>query len=186
MIAVTRNLKRGPKLAAPVEQRDFVVTGLVFLVLMQVAFLSSSPERGATYAAIQTVGLVAAIVALWGVRQGGSTPQWALASGLGLLAIIRILQTVLGISRLPLTMQYALFGSLALASASVALNWSITKATFWVLAGVYFAGSVFALTGGSLPGLLGLAAGMIGFSLIAPNWTTEHAPQNAARPAASE
>lgn len=167
---------------AVVRNREMIVTGLALVVGMHAIFLATGAERGPVYLALQALGLAGAVAALAAVAWAPARGPLALGAGLATLALVRVLHIVLELSRLPLWLNWGLAAAYA-AGAGYALAWALApdladagargvRGAAWALGFLHFAASVVALSGGRLAGIVALAAGSVGFFLLAPNLET--------------
>lgn len=160
----------GARLPRLMRPRELAVLGAWLVLAMNVVFLAGGLDRGALYALIQTVGIVAGMLLLRGVRRDEAG---LMAAGLGVLAFSRVAHIALSLSRLPVWLNlgqgvlYALAAVVAV-QAPQRRN-ALLPASLWLLAGSLFVASILAVTGGRIAGILGLLCGTLGFSLIAPN-----------------
>lgn len=154
--------------------RRLAALGLGVTMGMPLVFFATGFERGPLYLALQVLAAAFSAVATWGVLRGSMA---AVAVGFGGNALNRLLHVVLGLSRLPPTLNWGLVALWALAAAfAVALAMRPTegrasglRGATWLLAVGYFLAAFVALSGGRLPGVVGLMLGCVGLSLAAPN-----------------
>lgn len=143
--------------------RKLAAIGFVFVALMQLVFLVTAGDRPFPYREVQVVSLVGTLVLVWGAWTGRDV---GLAVGFGVNLFTRVLQPILGITRLPLWTTAILAIGWAWATVQAARGRS-PAVGFWIL-GVGYALAmltVFSRFGAAMA--LGLSA--VGFFLAAPN-----------------
>lgn len=159
--------------------RQAVVAGLGLVALMQLVFLLTAGDRPTPYAEVQALSLVATLAAAYGASRLGERPGMTImAAGLGVNALMRVVQFVFGLSRLPMLVGLAFLAGFALASFLCA-TWSSApeaqarrlRFAFWLLALAHFVAMLVALS--RFNAALGLALGAAGFALAAPNVRVE-------------
>lgn len=145
--------------------RGLAVFGLILVALMQIVFFVTGGDRAFPYREVQAVSFIATLAMVWGTMRGVPT---ALAVGAGVNLVMRVLQPVLGLTRLPLW-----------TNALLALGWAwiladaargrAPKAGLYVLGAAHFVSALVAES--RLSAFLALCMGAIGLLLAAPSLT---------------
>lgn len=143
--------------------RKLATLGLALVALMQVSFLLTGFGRRFPYQEVQVLSIVGTLVAAYGLATGRNV---ALAVGLGINLVTRVLQPILGVTRLPLWATAILALGWAWGAAQAARGRS-PAAGFWVL-GVGHALAML-LTFSRLASSVALGLGAVGFFLAAPH-----------------
>lgn len=158
------------------EPRRIAAAGLGLVALMQTVFVVTGGSRGPLYVAVNALGIALAATAVAGAW------RFPAAMGLRLLgiafagqAVLRLLNVVLELTRLPFWESAIMLTGWAIAGAS-ALAWSFEparpraglRAGLYVVGAAYFAALLTTLGSGYLPAIFALLVGTIGVLLAAP------------------
>ncbi|HET6404414.1 MAG TPA: hypothetical protein VFH78_07195 [Candidatus Thermoplasmatota archaeon] len=156
--------------------RALATTGFVLLALMQLIFLATGSDRPFPYSEVQVLSLMGTLALVWGAWSGTSL---ALAVGFGVNLVTRVLQPVLGVTRLP-----------AWATALLVVGWAWAflatlrgrdpRGGVWVLAAAHFLAALVSF--GRLTAAIALCLGAIGLFLAAPNLMARPSPAPAPAP----
>lgn len=152
----------GPR-AAACAMRNLAVLGIALVAIMQLVFALTSGDRPFPYREVQVVSIVGTLVLAWGVARGRTG---AMVAGAAVDLVTRVLQPLLGLTRLPLWLN--LLFSLGWAWMVLdAGRGRAPRAGLWVLG---LGHALAMLTAGArMTAFLALGLGAIGFFLAAPN-----------------
>ena len=143
--------------------RSLAVFGLLLVAAMQLIFLATGGDRPAPYREIQALSIAATATIAWGAWRGH---HLAMAAGSALDLLARLLQPLLGLTRLPLW-----------ANALLALGWALAclqsarrrdpAAGLWILGAAHFLAATISLS--RLTAAAALTIGAAGCFLAAAN-----------------
>lgn len=142
----------------------------LLVAAMQVYFFLTGFDRPFPYQEVQVVSFLASIACVWGAW---SEHRLAFALGLGVNLVARLLQPILGVTRLPLWSSAILTAGWAIACVQAARGRD-ASAGAWLLA----LGHVLAMLTATerLGSMMALGVGAIGLFLAAPNLPANDGP----------
>lgn len=143
--------------------RKLAAIGFALVALMQLIFFLTGGDRPFPYKPVQLLSVAGTLAIVWGAWRGDDT---AMAVGFGVNLLTRVLQPVLGLTRLPVwsTAILAVGWTWALANAARGRS---ARAGVWVLGAGHFLASFTAI--GRTTAFLALGIGAVGLFLAAPN-----------------
>lgn len=143
--------------------RRLAAFGFLLVTAMQVIFFATGGDRPFPYREVQALSILGTLAMAWGALRGEMLPL-ALGAGVNLLA--RVLQPLLGLTRLPLW-----------ANALLSLGWawmlldasrgSAARAGAWLLGAAHFLAALTATA--RLLSVFALCLGAVGLLLAAPS-----------------
>lgn len=141
--------------------RKLAAIGFALMAAMQLIFLLTGADRSFPYREVQLVSLAGTLLLVWGAARHNDV---ALAVGFGVNLFTRILQPILGITRLSLWLNVVLSVAWTWAFAD-ALRGRAPKAGLWILGFAHFVAALTAIS--RLASFLALCLGAIGCFLAA-------------------
>jgi hypothetical protein len=158
--------------------RQLAVIGFGTVALAQIVFVVTGGDRGPTYVAVNALSL-AAILSCAFVARRLPARRAVVGVGAALLAmgVLRILNVVLGTTRVALWISFGMAAGWILAGAS-ALVWAadettprdaLVRAGLYVVGFGYFASLAGAVSQGRVSAILGILLACIGLLVAAPN-----------------
>lgn len=147
--------------------RKLAALGFVLVALMQLIFLLTGNDRPFPYKEVQVISIAGTLAIAWGAWK---EHDMAMAGGFAANLFTRILQPLLGLTRLPLwsTAILAVGWTWALAESARGRN---PKIGVWILGIAHFLSMLTAFS--RFWAALGLALGAVGLFLAAPNLRRE-------------
>lgn len=150
--------------------RRLAATGFVLVAIAQVMFLIMGGDRPAPYREVQAVSILATLAIVAGL---GTQRAPLIVGGLAANALMRLLQPILGLTRLPITLNLLLLVGWILAAERV-FRGRDPRAGLWILAIAHAISMLFAI--GRLGAAVALALAGIGLFLAAPNMGRHEGP----------
>lgn len=150
--------------------RVLAAFGFVLVALMQLVFLVTAGDRPFPYREVQVVSLLGTVALVWGAW---SARDVLLTAGLAVNLFTRVLQPILGVTRLPVWITAILVVGWIWALARSARGRS-PKAGLWLLGLGHFVAALTAFS--RLTALLALSLGAVGFFLAATGVRTRAPP----------
>lgn len=149
--------------------RRLAALGFSLVALMQLIFLVTGGDRAFPYQEVQALSLAGTIAIVWGAWSGHDT---ALAGGFAVNLFTRVLQPLLGVTRLPLwsTAILVLGWTWALAQAARGRD---PRMGVWILGVAHFLAALTSFA--RLTSTIALCLGAVGLFLAAPNFRAREA-----------
>ena len=143
--------------------------GFALVALMQLLFLVNSGDRAFPYKEVQVLSLAGTIAIVWGIATGRDV---ALIVGLAVNLFTRVLQPLLGVTRLPLWATAILILGWTWALAST-LRGRDARIGIWILGIGHFLSMLTAFA--RTASVIALGIGAMGLFLAAPNFRPREA-----------
>lgn len=169
---------QGSRPARPgVHPRAFATLGFVLVALMGLVFTATGGDRGPLYVGVNALGTGAAGLAALGAwrRHEG---LWLLGAGLAMLALVRLLNVVLDLTRIALPVSLLMLAGWSLAAGGVFAHAASRRPRGALVAfGLYLAAAAYAwalvgsLGSGRLSAVGGILLGTVGLLVAAPDFT---------------
>lgn len=159
-------------------ERRLAAFGMGLVALMQLVFVVTGGDRGATYVGINAVAFAATAFMAWGLAQPRSAGLLAgIGGGFALLALVRVVNVVLDLTRIAFPISMLMFAGWALTAVAFVL-WAadarrprdaLARAGLYLTGAAYFLAAMTSLS--RLTPLLAITAGTVGLLIAAPNVT---------------